>query len=275
MGQLTGKVCLVTGAASGIGQQMAIELAKQGATVVVSARDVERARGAAEAVLAAVGPGAKVDSLACDLASVASIRAAAAQFSARYGELHLLVNNAAVYSGKRRLSADGYELGFAVNNLAPFLLTNLLLGELRAAAPSRVVMMTMPTKTPIDFEDPQSEKSYKPLKALQMTKGCEQYTTVELARRLEGTGVSVVAVSPGLTQSKLPSEAPLPLRIVFKLFGKAPVDGARVPLSACLDAKWESGVFVSDKGGVESYPAFIDHASTQRLWDLNARLCGL
>ncbi len=96
-----------------------------------------------------------------------------------------------------------------------------------------------------------------------------------LARRLEGTGVSVVAVNPGLTKSKLPTEAPLPLRLVFKLFGKKPAEGARVPLSACLDQRWSSGTFVSDKGKPTTYPAFIDAASAKRLWDLDAKLCGL
>ncbi len=275
MSELTGKVCLVTGSASGIGQAMAAELARQGATVVASARDAERAESAAEAVRRQAGPGAKVEALACDLASVASIRAAAADLSARHPRLHLLVNNAAVFNGTRRVSADGFELGFAVNNLAPFLLTNLLLGSLKAAAPSRVVMMTMPTKTPVDFDDPQNERGYKPMKAFEMTKGCEQYLAVELARRLEGSGVSVVAVNPGLTKSKLPTEAPLPLRLVFKLFGKTPAKGALVPLSACLDQKWPSGTFVSDKGKPAEYPAFIDATSAKRLWDLDAKLCGL
>ena len=272
---LAGKTCLITGAASGIGQQMAAELARQGATVVASARDAARARQAVEGIEALAGPDAKVEPLACDLSSLASVRAAAAECCQRFPAIHLLVNNAAVFNGTRRTSEDGFELGFAVNNLAPFLLTNLLLGPLKAAAPSRVVMMTMPTKKPVDFEDLQAEKAYRPLDTLQMTKGCEQYVTRELSRRLAGTGVSVVAVNPGLTQSKLPTEAPLPLRLIFKLFGKTPVQGARVPLSACLDTKWQSGQFVDDKGRLAAYPPFIDDASSKRLWEVNERLAGL
>lgn len=272
---LEGKTCVVTGAASGIGQQMAAALARRGATVVASARDEARAREAVEAIEALAGPAAKVEPLACDLASLESVRKAAAECRARHQKIHLLVNNAAVFNGTRRTSKDGLELGFAVNNLAPFLLTNLLLGSLRAAAPSRVVMMTMPTKVPVNFDDLQAEKRYRPLEALQMTKGCEQYVTKELSKRLAGTGVSVVAVSPGLTQSKLPSEAPLPLRLVFKLFGKTPEKGARVPLSACLDDVWQTGQFVDDKGRLATYPPFIDDASSKRLWDVNTKLAGL
>lgn len=274
MATLDGKTCLITGAASGIGSQMAIELARQGATVVIGARDAARAQAGVDAVKQAVGASAKVEALAIDVASIASIKKAAAEAKQRFPKLHLLVNNAAVFNKERRTTADGLEAGFAVNNLAPYLLTNLLLDSLKAAAPSRVVMMTMPTKTPVAFDDPQSEKSFSALKVFEMTKGCSQYLTRELSRRLEGTGVSAVAVNPGLTQSKLPGEAPLPLRLVFKLFGKTPAKGARVPLSACLDDQWKSGQFVSDKGKLADFPPFMDDASCKKLWELDGRLAG-
>jgi NAD(P)-dependent dehydrogenase (short-subunit alcohol dehydrogenase family) len=274
MGQLDGKTCVVTGSASGIGQQMAVALAREGATVVAVARDAARTTEAINAIKQLSGS-AKVEGVACDLASLASVKTAGAELKQRFPKIDLLVNNAAVFNGSRRTSKDGFELGFAVNNLAPFLLTQLLLDSLKAAASSRVVMMTMPTKTPVNFDDLQAEKSYSALKTLEMTKGCEQYVVKELAKRLQGSNVSVVAVNPGLTQSKLPTEAPLPLRLVFKLFGKTPEQGAKVPLSACLDTKWQSGQFVDDKGKLSSYPAFIDDASAARLWEVNSKLCGL
>ncbi len=272
MSKTNGKVCVVTGAASGIGQQMAIGLARQGAKVVVGARNAERLEGAMTEVRQAAGAGAKVEGFVCDLASLASLGAAARELAGRYPKIHLLVNNAAVFNGTRRVSSDGFELGFAVNNLAPFVLSKLLLPSLRAAAPSRIVMMTMPTKTPVDFDDLQAEKKYAPLKTLEMTKGCEQYIAKSLAPKLEGSGVSIVCVNPGLTKSKLPTEAPLPLRLVFKLFGKTPEAGARVPLSACLDDKWKNGAFVDDKGRAADYPAFIDDSSCARLWAVNEEL---
>ena len=135
--------------------------------------------------------------------------------------------------------------------------------------------MTMPTKTPMNFEDLQSSKKFVPLKVFEMTKGGSQYLTKEMAKRTAGTGVSVVCVNPGLTKSKLPGEAPLPLRLVFKLFGKSPQQGARVPLSACLDDKWASGEFISDKGQAIEYPAFMTDDDCQHLWAENAKLAGL
>jgi NAD(P)-dependent dehydrogenase (short-subunit alcohol dehydrogenase family) len=185
------------------------------------------------------------------------------------------VNNAAVFNKERRTSRDGLELGYAVNTLAPFVLSNLLLDALRAGAPSRIVNLTMAPTEPLDFDDLQSEKRYSAVQALKTTKAGHQYLTRALARRLEGTEVRVVTVNPGLTQSKLPTEAPLYLRLAFRLFGKTPAAGARVPLSACVDDRWRSGAFVSDKGVEAPMPAFVDDASSERLWATNAALAGL
>lgn len=271
---MKGKVCVVTGAASGIGQQLCIELAKQGATVVAAARDAARAADAVKAITAAA-PGAAVEPLACDVASVASMKKAAAELLGRHPQVHLLVNNAAVFNKERRTSKDGLELGYAVNALAPFVLSNLLLPALKAGAPSRIVNMTMAPTQALDFEDLQFERKYSALKALQSTKSGHQYLTAELARRLQGTNVTVVTVNPGLTQSKLPTEAPLPLRLVFKFFGKTPSDGAKVPLAACVDPKYESGANISDKGAVVPMPPFVDAANCTRYWDTNSRLASL
>lgn len=264
---MNNKVCIVTGAASGIGQQIAIELAKQGAHVVAVARE-----GKAEQAARAIGNGA--EGIACDLASIASIKSAAAEINKRHAKIHLLVNNAAVFNKERRTTVDGLELGYAVNTLAPFLFSTLLLDALKAGAPSRIVNMTMPTTHALVFDDLQAEKTFKALPRFQATKGGHQYLTRELARRTAGTNVSVVAVNPGLTQSKLPSEAPLPLRLVFRLFGKTPSKGALVPLSACLDDKWKSGMFVDDKGKETAYPAFIDDAAAAKLFEINTQIAG-
>ncbi len=272
---MNGKVCVVTGAASGIGQQMCIELAKQGAVVVAAARDEARAAQAAKEIAAAAGPTAKVEPLVCDVASLESMKKACAEVKAKHPQIHLLVNNAAVFNKERRTSKDGLELGYAVNSLAPYVMSNLLLDALKAGAPSRIVNMTMAPTQPLNFDDLQMEKKYSALKALQSTKSGHQYLTHELARRLKGTNVSVVTVNPGLTQSKLPTEAPLPLRLIFKLFGKTPANGAKVPLSAALDAKWQSGSFVSDKGEPSPMPPFIDDASAQKYWDTNAKIAGV
>lgn len=270
---MDGKVCVVTGAASGIGQQLAIALAKQGATVVAAARDEERAAGAVREIAAASG--GRVEALACDVASIASMKRAAAELVAQHPELHLLVNNAAVFNKERRTSRDGLELGYAVNTLAPFVLSNLLLGALRAGAPSRIVNMTMAPTEALDFADLQAEKRYSGLQVLKTTKAGHQYLTLALARRLEGSGVRVVTVDPGLTRSKLPAEAPLYLRLAFRLLGKTPEAGARVPLSVCVEDRWRSGAFVSHEGVEVPMPAFVDAVASERLWAANAALAGL
>ena len=272
---LDGKVCVVTGAASGIGQQMCVELARQGATVIAVARDEARAAGAVEEIKKLAGGAGKVEPLACDVSSIASLKKAAAELTARHPKLHLLVNNAAVFAKSRRLSPDGLELGFAVNTLAPFVLSRLLLDALKAGGHSRIVNMTMPTKAPMNFDDLQSEKKYASIGGLQMTKGGSQYLTRGLAKRLAGSDVRVLCVTPGLTQSKLPSEAPFPLRLIFKLFGKTPQRGAVVPLSVCLDDQWKSGQFVDEKGRNAEYPSFIDAAACDRLWNETAKLASL
>jgi NAD(P)-dependent dehydrogenase (short-subunit alcohol dehydrogenase family) len=271
---MNGEVCVVTGAASGIGQQLCIELAKRGATVIAAARDAERANGAVTAILAAA-PGARVEALICDVASIHSMKNAARQLLERHPKISLLVNNAAVFNKERRTTRDGLELGYAVNSLAPYLMSTLLLPALKAAGRSRIVNMTMAPTDPLNFDDLQMQKKYSALGALRSTKSGHQYLTYALAKKLEGTQVKVLTVNPGLTQSKLPGEAPLPLRLIFRVFGKTPANGAKVPLSVCLDDKYASGSFVSDKGALLPMPAFIDAASSQRYLEANARIAGL
>jgi retinol dehydrogenase 14 len=228
--------------------------------------------GAIAEIERAAGGQGRLEGFVCDLSSLASLRTATRELLARVPKIHLLVNNAAVFSGTRRTSVDGLELTFAVNNLAPFVLVHALMPALQAAAPSRIVMMTMATKTKVDVNDLQGERGYSGFKALQVTKACEQYTARTLAKRLAGTGVSVVCVDPGLTKSKLPTEAPLPIRLLFKLFGSTPEQGARAPLSACLDDKWQSGAFVTAKGKSRQYPSFMDDQACAALWSVNEKL---
>jgi NAD(P)-dependent dehydrogenase (short-subunit alcohol dehydrogenase family) len=263
------RVCIVTGAAGGMGQEMAIALAKEGARVIVLARSEARVRDAVDAVTKASGS-ALVEGVPCDLSSIASIKAAAQDIVRRHPRIDLLVNNAAVFYKERRTTADGLEAGFAVNTLAPYLLTRLLEPAL---AGGRVVHMTMDPTAPMRFDDPQSTQKYSPLDVLKMTKSGSQYLTKEMARRYAASNISVVCVNPGLTQSKLPTEAPLPLRLVFRLFGKTPAQGARVPLAACTDsARYPTGAFVSPKGEPAAMPAFVDDDGARKLWELCANL---
>lgn len=271
MKNIQNQVCVVTGAASGIGAEVAKALAEKGAVVVVVARAGRVDEGVA-AVKAAV-KGAVVEGVACDLSSRADIKRAAAELTKRHPKIQLLVNNAAVFHKERHTTVDGLELGFAVNTLAPFLLTRELEGALRAGK-GRVVHMTMKEAVAMSFDDPQTTRGYKALDVLKRTKSGTQYLTRAMNQRFGGA-VDVVCVDPGLTQSKLPSEAPFPVRLLFKLFGKTPSEGARVPVAACLDdVAYPSGAFVSDKGKLRALPDYVDDASAQKAWELCASLAG-
>jgi NAD(P)-dependent dehydrogenase (short-subunit alcohol dehydrogenase family) len=272
MASMQGKVVLVTGAAGAIGKPMCVELARRGATLVMAGRG-ERIRDAATEV----GLAGRAEVLAMDLASLESVRKAAADFERRFDRLDVLINNAAVFSGARKITADGHELQFGTNHLGHFLLTNLLLGKLKASAPARVVMMTMGTTLPIPFDDLDSKSKYSGVQALQRSKAAITCFGVELARRLEGTGVTVNLVNPELTKSTLPREAPLPLRAIFALFGASPDRakdyGIRV---ACDDALANvSGRFYRKDVEKPIPPAYTDPQVRARLWVESARRVSL
>lgn len=275
MGQMDGKVVLMTGAAGAIGKPMCVELARRGATLVMAGRGVKLTQ-AADDVRAATGS-KDVHTLDLDLSSLASVRKGAAEFKTRFTQLHVLINNAAVFSGSRKTTSDGFELIFGTCHLGHFLLTNLLLDTLKASAPSRVVLMTMDSKLPIDFDDLQAEKKYSSFDRLQMSKGAVTCFGVELSKRLEGTGVVVNCVNPELTKSELPKEASLPIRLLFALFGASPEKTKDYGLEvACDDAfKTTSGRYLR-KGVEKSIPdVYLDNAVRARLWSESAKLVGL
>ena len=193
------KVCLITGATSGIGKATAMGLADMGASVVMVGRD----RGRGEAALAEIkekSANASVDLMLADLSSQEEIRRLADEFKEAYPRLDVLVNNAGVIRSRRTTTADRLQTTFAVNHLAYFLLTNLLLGVLKASAPSRIVNVASEEQRngTIDFDDLQGKKQYKTGKAYGQSKLANVLFTYELARRLEGTGVSANCLHPGV-----------------------------------------------------------------------------
>ncbi|MBD0354155.1 MAG: SDR family NAD(P)-dependent oxidoreductase, partial [Rubrobacteraceae bacterium] len=193
------KVCLITGATSGIGKATAMGLANMGASVVMVGRD----RGKGEAVMAETkekSGNASVDLMLADVSSQEEIRRLADEFKEAYPLLDVLINNAGVFRSKRLTTADGIEMTFAVNHLAYFLLTNLLLDVLKASAPSRIVNVSSGEQRngSIDFDDLQGEKGYKGAKAYSQSKLATVLFTYELARRLEGTGVTANCLHPGV-----------------------------------------------------------------------------
>jgi NAD(P)-dependent dehydrogenase (short-subunit alcohol dehydrogenase family) len=201
---MQGKVCLVTGATSGIGKAMALRLAERCATVVLVARNREKGE-AVRAELQQRTGNTSIDLVLADLSSMASIQQGVADFKRRYTQLHVLVNQAGLVQNQRTVTVDGLETMFATNYLAYFALTNLLLEELKAAAPSRVLNITggIEAAGRIDFDDLQGEKRFSWNRALAQSKLADVLFTYELARRLEGTGVTANALNPGGVKTAL------------------------------------------------------------------------
>jgi retinol dehydrogenase 14 len=228
---MNGKYCLVTGANSGIGKEIALGLLKMGAHVTMLCRDPGRGKAALEDIRHISG-NRSVDLIVADLASQKQVRAAASTYLDRYEKLHVLVNNAGIVMDSRVLTEDGIEMTFAVNYLAYFLLTNLLIGILKNSAPSRVVNLSSMAHRAarIDFDNLQGEKGYNRDASYAQSKLADILFTYELAKRLEGTGVTANCVCPGGVCSTLWEDSSKIVNGFFKLFMKGPEEGARLPL---------------------------------------------
>jgi NAD(P)-dependent dehydrogenase (short-subunit alcohol dehydrogenase family) len=216
---MKGKIVLVTGFTSGIGNVTARELARAGATVVGVARDPARGQAAVAEIARATG-NEDVHLLTCDLASQADVRRLAAGFRGRFDRLHVLVNNAGAVFGERSLTVDGIERTFATNHLAYFLLTQLLLDPLKAAAPARVVSVAsvVHQTARLDFSDLEyARRPYVPLEVYGATKLANVAWSAELARRLQGTGVTANSLHPGVFASHFGDSGPGWMRFGVKL----------------------------------------------------------
>ncbi len=202
----SGRTALVTGSTAGIGRALAETLAAAGASVAIVGRDAARVAEATRAVAQrATSPA--IGGFLADLSVQADVRRLAAEVAASLPQLDILVHCAAVYVQRRTVTPDGLETMFATNHLAPFLLSNLLRDRLAANAPARVLVVTAPSTTTLDFEDLQGERRFRSLTAFGASKAAELLLTFELARRWEGSGVTVNAVHPGLARTNLMREA--------------------------------------------------------------------
>lgn len=278
MSALKGRVALVTGATSGIGRAIASGLARRGATVIIVGRDPYKARDAQAAIHHQTGSDMVVAESA-DLASQAEIRALAARVRVRFPRLAILVNNAGGVSMDRRLTADGIETTLAVNHLAPFLLTSLLTGNLLAAAPARVVTVAseMHRIARIDLEDLQGARGYDPVRAYALTKALNILYTLELARRLEGTGVVANAVHPGGVDSGIWRHVRgwrRGLVLAIRPFLTTPERGAEGPLMLAAEPEYAgvSGGYFNQLRASQPAAAARDPETAARLWELSAAL---
>jgi retinol dehydrogenase 14 len=273
---------VLTGATSGIGRAAAAELAALGARVVIVARDPVRGAAARDEIAGETG-NREVALEVANLASQGQIRALAASLLASLPEIHVLINNAGLTLGARRVTEDGLEETFAVNHLAPFLLTNLLLDRLRASVPARVVTVASAAHrgAAIPFDDLNGERGFSGWIAYGWTKLANILFTAELARRLEGSGVTATCLHPGVVATGFAREGPLLIREFQRLLGRVflldPKQGADtlVWLASSPEVAGVSGGYYAKRRLVTPSRAARDAAAARRLWEVSARLTDL
>lgn len=276
------KICLVTGASSGIGKEIALGLAKSDFHVVMVCRNVEKGKSALEDIKKLSGSNS-LDLLIADLSSQSEVRALAYTIQQRYSALHVLINNAGLVLTKKTYSVDNIEMTLATNHLGPFLLSYLLLDLLKASAPSRIVNVSSAIHkwAKIDLNDLQFvQRKYQFMKAYAQSKLLMNITTQELARRLNGSGVTVNALHPGAVKTNLGSDNTHNLFLkaldkIIKCFFITPSEAAKIPLYVATSPEVEN---ITGKYFVKYKPAFVktyDLDFVDGVWKKTEELAGL
>jgi NAD(P)-dependent dehydrogenase (short-subunit alcohol dehydrogenase family) len=274
------KIFVITGVTSGIGKALALDMAKTGETVVLVARDADRGQAVLKEIKS-LTQNSNVDLQLCDLSILSSVRNLAEILKSRYEKINVLVNNAGVYKRQRTVTVDGFEEMFAANHLGPFLLTNLLLESLQAAVQAegsaRVLNITAPSTTQLNFDDLQGERNFNSLNAFGATKMANLLFTMELARRLENTGITVNAIHPGLARTKLNQEAFLPLRLIAWLISSPPQKATEsiLKLATAPDFEKTTGKFFHRANEIQAPVYAYDQDVQQRLWEISKMLTDL
>jgi NAD(P)-dependent dehydrogenase (short-subunit alcohol dehydrogenase family) len=278
--QLDGKVAVVTGGSSGIGQYTALGLARMGAAVVITARNPARLAETA-AWLKSQAPGAVIETEQVDFAALGSVRAVAARIAERHPRIDILVNNAGLAMARRTITEEGFEAIFQINHLAPFLLTDLLMPTLKAAENARIVNVASNASVHsiIDFNDLQLEKGWGPMKVYGRSKLMNILFTVELARRLEGTGITANALHPGFVGTRIANKgwAIDWLWALIKLFVLSPAQGAETPvyLASSRDVAGISGEYFYKKKPIRANALAYNADAARRLWQISAEMTGI
>lgn len=275
------KVVLITGATDGIGRITAEHLAAAGAKVVLVGRNPHKTEQVARAIGEQYGP-EKVDTLLADLSVQSQVRALADAFMARYQRLDVLINNAGAVFMNRNESADGIEMTFALNHLAYFLLTNLLLERLVSSAPARIVNVSSDAHQAarLNLNDLENRRAFSGFKAYSQSKLANVLFTYELARRMQGRGVTVNALHPGFVATNFGVSNGGFFRPLFRLLQLAaikPVEGARTTLylASSPDLAGVSGQYFAKQKAVRSTAASYDEDTARRLWEVSAQMTGL
>ena len=280
-GLMAGRTVLVTGGTGGIGQATALGLARMGAHLAITGRDRGRAERAAREIGAASGRPA--DIFVADLSSQAEVRRLAGEVLQRLPRIDVLVNNAGGFWNSRHVTADGLERTFALNHLAPFLLTSLLLGRLERSAPARVVTVSSNAQAMgrIDFDDLQGERSYSGARAYNQSKLANVLFTYELARKLPGTSVTANALHPGVVRTAFGAEDPARVQRllvpVLRPFMKSPAQGAATSIHVACDPGLGqvTGRYFAGRKPAKSAERSYDEAVAARLWQVSSDLTGL
>jgi NAD(P)-dependent dehydrogenase (short-subunit alcohol dehydrogenase family) len=290
---LSGKISMVTGANSGLGYQISLLLADMGATVVLVCRNKHKGEEARRRVIAATG-NEHIELIVVDLSSQESIRELVDHFNSRHQRLHVLVNNAGHMSWHRQETIDGLEMTFAVNHLAPFLLTNLLLGPLQRAAESdgegRVVNISSSAQRrgKINLDDLQSRKKYRIIEAYAASKLALVIISKEFAHRLQGTGITVNCIGPGHMRtafnakagglSKIINTFPLSRWLIQNILEKPVAEAVLTPiyLATSPELRGYTGLFYGDYCQLQTPSRYVnDKELAKQLWDISAQLTHL
>jgi len=276
---IEGKICIITGANSGIGKATAIALAKMGATIVMVCREKATGEIAQKEIIELSG-NKDVDLFLCDLSTQKEIREFVSNFKKKYQALDILINNAGVMMKKGPISIDGFEMNFAVNHLAPFLLTNLLLDMLKKCAPSRIVNVSSGAHkmAKLDFDDLQSENT-KPrfMRIYGNSKLALMLFSYELSRKLEGTNVTVNTVHPGVVATNLGRHQSKFSQKFSKVVFKKPEKGAEtsIYLASSPDVEGITGKYFVNKESRKSSEASYNEEDAKRMWKISAEMTKL
>jgi NAD(P)-dependent dehydrogenase (short-subunit alcohol dehydrogenase family) len=265
------KVILITGSTDGIGKQTAYELAGMGATVLIHGRDKAKGEITVNELIEKTG-NKKIYLHIADLSSQYQIRLLAREINQKYDRLNVLINNAGVYMKKRMLTEDNIETTFAVNYLAPFLLTFLLIDLMKKGVPSRIINMSSAShqRGSLDFDNLQGEKRFEGYDAYSISKLSNLLFTYELAERLTGTGITVNALHPGIISTKI-------LHAAFNIGGDSVQDGALTPvyLASSDEVEGISGQYFVKKEEASSSQLSHNIELRKKLWLLSEKLCGI
>jgi len=282
MDEMTGKICIVTGSNSGIGKETVLALAKMNATIVMVVRNKTRGEKAQTEIINQTG-NKNIDLMICDLSAMDSIRRFAEEFKKIYARLDVLINNAGAVFNKRQVTPEGFERTLAVDYFAPFLLTHELLSLLKSSAPSRIINVSsgLAKKSKVDIEDLQSEKNYSGMKVYSKTKLMLMLYTYELARRLEGTGVTANVLMPGFVATNLgKNSGSLRSSIMFRFVRPMQISAKKgaetsVYLASSENIKAASGKCFSKKKIVTTCPESYNEELQKLLWNKTQSLLGL